>query len=407
MLKSDINNPDPSTPLYSWIEQEIKSLREDNSTTICPADKGNATVIMNTVDYNTKVMKLLNDDDVYKKIPYDPTKTLEKDIWSKLRNLKKMNRISDDLYKSLIPKSSKLPKFYGLPKIHKTDIPLRPIVDFRHSPAYKLSAFLSKLLKPLAERSSIKIKNSYTFSDEIRDFQIPPDHCLVSFDVVSLFTKVPVINTITYINTRLENDPSWKRTYSLTSRDVTELLLLCVQCTYFRWEDLIFQQTEGTPMGSPLSPVFAELFLQQLEENTVSNNPDIRFYRRFVDDAFACVKTDSLSESLSKMNKYHTSIQFTVEVEKEGKLPFLDLLLIREDNDTIRKKVYRKPTNTSRYLNFESYHHISQKISLVDSLLYRALIICDSEFIEEEINFIEMILTKNKYPIDFIRKRIS
>jgi len=85
----------------------------------------------------------------------------------------------------------------------------------------------------------------------------------------------------------------------------------------------------------------------------------------------------------------------------------LDIHLTRSTNGAITKKVYRKPTHTGRYLNYKSYHHISQKMSVVDALAYRAIKICDEEFLEEELNHIRGQLRHNGFPIRFINSRIE
>jgi hypothetical protein len=81
--------------------------------------------------------------------------------------------------------------------------------------------------------------------------------------------------------------------------------------------------------------------------------------------------------------------------------------VIRNDDGRLSKKVYRKPTNTDKYLNFLSHHHISQKISVIDSLVYRALKICDACFLEEELDHIRSCLLKNNYPLSKINNRIA
>ena len=84
-----------------------------------------------------------------------------------------------------------MPRFYGLPKIHKVNVPLRPIVSFVNFPTYSISKFLSKIIKPLMT-NRFSVKNSIDFIDRIKDVVIEEDDILVSFDVVSLFTSVHV-----------------------------------------------------------------------------------------------------------------------------------------------------------------------------------------------------------------------
>ena len=77
-------------------------------------------------------------------------------------------------------------------------------------------------------------------------------------------------------------------------------------------------------------------------------------WKRYVDDAYCIVKTDSVNEILLKLNSFHMNIQFTYETESNNMLPFLDVLVIRKNND-IETTVYRKPTNKAIYLNWNSF----------------------------------------------------
>ena len=84
------------------------------------------------------------------------------------------------------------PKFYGLPKIHKPDVPLRPIVGSQCSPTYNLAKYLAEILKPLVGKSEHHVVNSKEFITKIEQTKLDEDEILVSFDVVSLFTNVSI-----------------------------------------------------------------------------------------------------------------------------------------------------------------------------------------------------------------------
>jgi hypothetical protein len=131
-------------------------------------------------------------------------------------------------------------------------------------------------------------------------------------------------------------------------------------------------------------PNFAGV-LRNFEEHIIVAHPHIKFYRN-VDDIFAIIKSRFLKQILADINSFNQQGQFTVEEEENGSISFLDVLLTRKDIGKLSKKVYRKPTHTDKYLNFQSYHHLSQKVSVIDSLVYRAIRICDDEFLQEELN---------------------
>ena len=82
---------------------------------------------------------------------------------------------------------------YGVPKIHKSGVPLRPILSMSGSPQYAVSQWLCSVLEPvLLKYGSHCVKDSFTFCQELKDAQLPMDGFMCSFDVVSLFTNAPL-----------------------------------------------------------------------------------------------------------------------------------------------------------------------------------------------------------------------
>ncbi len=100
-----------------------------------------------------------------------------------------------------------------------------------------------------------------------------PDDIMVSFDIVSLFTNVPIAEALNVILVMLQNDENLLDRTSLDAVTVIELVELCLKSTYFRCEGIYYKQTEGTAMGSPVSAVVANLYMQFFEEMGISSAP--------------------------------------------------------------------------------------------------------------------------------------
>jgi hypothetical protein len=162
------------------------------------ADKGNATVVLNTSDYKQKISSLLNDP-AYRKLAKDPTDAKERKT-----TLLKKSSLTEETRRQLSPASSRPPRMYGLPKIHKDGVPLRPIVSNIGTPTYQLSKHLSGLLNQLTGRTAHNVKNSFHFNEILKTLQIKPGDLMVSFDVVSLFTKVPIEESLTLLTQALQ-----------------------------------------------------------------------------------------------------------------------------------------------------------------------------------------------------------
>ena len=178
--------------------------------------------------------------------------------------MRKENIISDRerlRYKST---TTTLPRLYGLPKIHKDGLPLRPICSCYNGPSTNLSRFLTKILKNLTAESKFKfnIKDSTEFQEKLKDIQIGDSERLVSFDVVSLFPSVPVELAIGIIMKKWETI----KNYTNMSKEVFKKILdFCIkESRVLKFGDRIYKQLRGLPMGSPASPIVADIVLEEL-----------------------------------------------------------------------------------------------------------------------------------------------
>lgn len=224
------------------------------------------------------------------------------------------------------------------------------------------------------------------------------------------FTNVTIPETILAVQERLIENDNWKtgRFGKILVEDIICLLTACLKNTYFQYNNELFLQTEGCPMGSPISGTVADIYLQKLEKHVVSLYPKILFWKRYVDDVFAIIEGDEndANEIKNQLNLYHPNIQFTMEVEKNREIAFLDIIIKRTLEGGIETRVFRKETHTDRYLNFKSFHHKSQKISVIDSLVYRAFKISSPIHLQNELDHITEVLTQNSFPLNFINTRI-
>ena len=138
----------------------LKQLTKDEEIVILPADKGRATVVMDHNDYSSKLEAMLEDRDTYQPVA---TAALERKMNSVLLDLKRAGRLPGNTHYQLHSSAGQVPRLYGLPKVHKQDVPLRPIVSFVSSPTYQLSKFLTSLLSPIVGLSDHHVRNSQHF----------------------------------------------------------------------------------------------------------------------------------------------------------------------------------------------------------------------------------------------------
>ena len=207
------------------------------------------------------------------------------------------------------PTGSKPPMLYGLPKIHKPDVPLRPIVSCIGSPTYGLSKHIASLLSPLEGKSDYYVKNSEHFINAIDDITLEQDDVLVSYDVRSLFTNVPVDEAIEVIFGMLVDDESLLDRTTLDARRIADLLELCLKSTYFGYQGMFYEQLEGAAMGSPVSAVVANLYMEHFENMALRSSPvQPKLWKRYVDDICCVLKNgeeDSLLAHYKQFERLH------------------------------------------------------------------------------------------------------
>jgi hypothetical protein len=385
----------------------IQRLKKDSNIVIMKADKGNCVVVLNKSDYDTKMSDLLSDPDTYKKLKKDPSKLTERRMNAKLLLLKRNGKFSDSTYYNLRSTDAVTPRIYGLIKVHKENFPLRPIVSFVGSATYNLSKHLGKILSPLVGKNSFSVKNSYEFVDFLKRSSFRPNDIMVSFDVISLFTKIPISLAIEVVKEMLDADDSLKDRTLLSCDDILDLLEFCLHSTYFMFGGKMFSQTFGCAMGSPISTIVANLVMENLENRIFSQNvADVLFWKRFVDDSWVVIKDSDVQKFFNFINQLEPSIAFTMEKENgEKSITFLDVCITRCDDFTFRSSVFHKPTHTDRYLDYASHHPAAHKRSVVKTLHYRARQICsNAPAFQTEVDYLKCVFKANNYPASSVHK---
>ena len=352
-------------------------------------------VVMDLQDYNNKAQALLQDTNTYKVLPKDPTPQLKNKLITLLKNIHQTGGLSTHKYKQLYPTSAIPPKFYGLPKIHKTGIPLRPIVSSRGSITYGVAKELSHIIKPLVGQSPHHLKNTQHFIQQIQGKRLQTGDSITSFDVKALFTSVPVQSAIQIVKNRLQQDSTLPQRTAMSIPQITSLLEFCLTQTYFLFQGKYYQQTQGAAMGSPISPIIANIFMEEFEVKALQSFPNPpSMWLRFVDDTFVINKAEHSRDLLQHINNQDPHIQFTVEPTQQGSLPFLDTLVTIQPENTLSTSVYRKPTHTDQYLHWDSNHHITAKHSVYSTLAHRAKTVSSTQdSLDKELLHIKQLYT--------------
>lgn len=381
----------------------IKDLRE-KPVYYVKADKGNALVILDQEDYDQRMNDKINEGP-YRKLKKDPLPDLIKRVDKTLKECKQV--LGNNNLKGANPV---LPRIKGLPKIHKPGKEMREIVSAEGSPTHRLAKWLVQRFQDLGKQpGTTAVLNTKEFTQHLQSIEeISEGEIMVSFDVKALFPSIPVKETIGLLEEWLKEQfpgPLGKERV----KQYMKLTKLCMEENYFMFRGNYFKQLKGAPMGNPLSPFISEVFMAKLERDLTSKGLMPRFWRRYVDDVFAIINKDELETRMDILNGLHENIQFTVETEKGGQLPFLDILVIRKQRN-LELQIYRKPTDTNRVIPNTSNHAYQHKMASFNHMVHRMLTLpISQEGLQKEMRLILEIANKNGYPrkmiMDLINKR--
>ena len=394
------------------VDDTIEKLAKDKNVVVLKQDKGRGVVLLNKTRYIEKCMEHLNTPNFHP-VEDDTTNKVEDAVKRALGKIK--NIIGEEDYKKIYPTGSNPGKFYGTAKVHKvkTDevdkvgkLPLRPIVSNIGTATHKTARYLCKLLTPLG-KSKYTMENTKEFVEKIRTLKVPKGYVMVSFDVVSLFTNVPLDKTIDIILRKIYKEKKIKT--KIPKEDMRELLYLCTKGVPFMFNGKMYTQVDGVMMGSPLGALFANIFMNELETKIVPKLRNLKEWTRYVDDTFALIKPNKEKEIQEILNGFHNNIKFTYENEDNKEIAFLDVLLSRRDDGKLETKVYRKSTNTDIYMNWHSHAPPTWKISTLKCLVKRAFMISSKEeYLQEELAHLKKVFTEyNQYPKKIVEEVIQ
>lgn len=400
-----------NTPKEKFIlriyENTKKFIRKNNDIIIIQSDKGNRTVAMYKSTYKEKMEKLLEDRNTYRTLRVDPTNKLHKENNNIITDLYKNGNIDIWQKRRLLCSAATAPRIYGLPKIHKPEIPLRPIVSSMQVPCYQLSKHVGQILRHIIS-DKYNIKNSIQLKKQLCNVDLNDNEILVSFDVISLFTNIPVQTAIKIIMNKWD---TIKNHTKIARNKFLQILQFCLcDNNYFMYDKKFYNQVFGMPMGNPLSPTIADIVLDSLLDNAISilknNDKHIKYIVKYVDDIFAIINYKDKDVILHTLNDYHPKIQFTMETETNNEIAYLDSKIIRRNN-IIAFDWYVKEIASGRIINFNSTQPKNQILNTAKNFILRVLNISDKIFHNNNIKKIKKTLLENSFPIKLITSLIN
>ena len=262
------------------------------------------------------------------------------------------------------------------------------------SPYYKVAEKVTKWLSIVPEWK-INCSTMKTV-DQLKDVTLDPDEVLISFDVSSLYTNVPVNEAIEEAADRLYSGDfptplvSKETFITLTKLSTTNVILST--------HDGLYRQIDGLAMGSQPAPPLANICLSKFEPDI---KDDAKIFERYMDDTLRTIKAEMIETKLHGINGLHPNLKFTIEVEQEGRLPFLDICILHVDSH-LHSTWYTKPTDTGLVMNFRALAPKRYKRSVVEGLVYRVCRACSHwKHFNASLGKAKDMLEQNQYPPQF------
>ena len=248
------------------------------------------------------------------------------------------------------------------------------------------------------------IDNSTNLAHKLTKLTINGNYRLINLDIKDLYVNIPINENISTIRTQL-----LKHNDQQTTNQICTALGTLLGQNYFTFQDHCYQPDKGVAMGSPLSDVMAEIFLQDLEDSRIKpllESKCVTFYPRYVDDniiIYDVTRTDS-ETIVQHANSMHSNLQLTPTLESNNQISFLDILIIRKSQQ-LETDVYRKPTTTDTTINYLSNHPMEHKLASYSYYIERMLNLpLDRTRQLREWQTILHIATSNNFPTTLLHK---
>jgi len=411
-LKADIitlHNGSYRPNLHPAEIRALQQLHNNKDIIFKKGDKGAGIVIMNTRDYELKVEQMLSDTNTYTRIITDTSLSIKQQSDILITRLYGQGSINKKQLINLTNYQVQCPKFYGVPKVHKTGCPLRPIVSQMNGPTRKLHDILDTYLTVAEKQIPYLLQDTTAFINLLNNKQhlVGANSFLVTLDVVSLYTNIPQQEgTELVADFYQETLPFWNKDevglQPISKAELVELLLFSLENTIFQFNNKYYKQNYGCSMGAQSSVKFANIYMHKFLSKFCNtyNNYLPEFMARLVDDIFTVWNSDlqALMTFVEALNTCHHTIKFELKYSLT-EIQFLDTIVYKEDN-ILKTKLYTKPTDKKQYLHHASSHPIHTKLAIPYSqaLRYRRLI-TDDDILRTELTKLKEKFYGRHYPV--------
>ena len=394
---------------------ELQEYLEENKFIVSPTDKNLGCSVITRQWFIDGCNSLLSDTSNYQLISSAERQVKLETQCEKAVELAKFahemldHRQLSRFLRSMVPddvtEEPKVPVFYGIPKIHKTPVKMRPIVPCHSAVQNPAAKYVSKQLKPLLAERPYLILGSKDLAIKLAKLNYIPGRkvYLVSGDIVAFYPNVPLEECVDITKTWFLEWIGQKQTLA-EKHMFSACLRLATRDLIFDFMERSYLQKQGLAMGIACSPDLANLYGCFYEEKVLPIE-DLIFFGRFIDDALAIVYANTSEEALLKVSAIkYGAVQIEWSVS-ELQMPFLDLLLyIDPGTGRVEHKPYRKARNHLERIPWASAHPKDvKKGTFVGEMSRLAVLSSTRAGYLDAIDHLKMIYIARGYPPDLIK----
>ena len=365
--------------------QALKSLKSNEDIIIKKADKCSTLCVLDKEDYIKEGNRQLCNTTYYEQTHETKVNEYTANSADIIENAFKGKQLDETSYKFLMQNidSKKLGKFFMLPKIHKIPddileqmeeneqirknhlIPGRPIVSLCGTPMHNIGHFIDYIILPLVQKQYTYTRDTKHLIRKIESLQVPNDIWLITFDASNMYTNLENTELLEATSRVLNNlDRSQYSIKIPTKETIMQLLKLILENNEFTFNDQMYRQKIGVPMGGSCSAELADLRMFEILENILTRftkRNNIVFCTRFRDDALLLYRGSEheIHELFELANSCHKHLKFTYEISNSN-ITFLDTEIFKGKrfnlNGTLDIRTHVKKTETFQYLDRKSSH---------------------------------------------------
>ena len=365
--------------------EALKSLQNNNDIVIRKADKNSTLCVLNKENYIKEGLRQLNDNIHYEEITQPKTTEIVKRVSEMIETLYSEKKI-DDITKRYINaeiNNKNLGKFFLLPKLHKIDnkiideietnypirkdllIPGRPIVSLCGTPLHNLGHFIDYILLPFVQKQDTYLKDTTDFINKIENTRVPQNTYLITFDAVGMYNQFRYQEILNSVSNVLNNISENQYKIPIPNKEtILEFIKIILENNEFTFNNKIYKQKLGVPMGGSLSAELADIRMYEILKNILlefEHKDKIITCYRYRDDGFLLYKgsVNEIKDFFDLANRSHEYLKFTYEYSNK-EITFLDTEIYkgsRFSNESVFDiRTHIKKTETFQYLERTSAH---------------------------------------------------